>query len=73
MGSSAIQETSSDLRDRIAAGVAVLREGGVVAYPTDTVYGLGADIECSTAVQRIIQLKGMRKPVPTHNVIRLRG
>ena len=58
MGSFATQETSSDLRDRIAAGVAVLQEGGIVAYPTDTVYGLGADMECLAAVRRIIELKG---------------
>ena len=44
--------------DNIEEGVRVLRKGGVVAYPTDTVYGLGADIESSLAVQRIIDLKG---------------
>ena len=53
MGSS-----SKDLGDRIAAGVALLRKGGVVAFPTDTLYGLGADIASPSAVQRILDVKG---------------
>jgi len=37
---------------------AVLREGGLVIYPTDTVYGLGCDITNSRALQRIARIKG---------------
>ena len=58
MGSSGTRNPSVTVSDHIAAGVAVLRDGGIVAYPTDTVYGLGADIECLAAVRRIIELKG---------------
>ena len=60
MGSSALEnlENLAVRTDNIEEGVRVLRNGGVVAYPTDTVYGLGADIESPAAVQRIIDLKG---------------
>ena len=39
--------------------VRVLCRGGVVALPTDTVYGVACDIENESAVQRIYRLKGM--------------
>jgi L-threonylcarbamoyladenylate synthase len=34
-----------------------LVEGGVIAYPTEAVYGLGCDPQCETAVRRILKLK----------------
>ena len=37
-----------------------LKEGGVIIYPTDTVYGFGCDIYNSHAVERIARLKGLR-------------
>lgn len=43
--------------DRI---VDVLREGGVIIYPTDTVYGIGCDITKPKAVERIIKIKGIK-------------
>ncbi|WP_237536762.1 L-threonylcarbamoyladenylate synthase [Streptomyces sp. SID5785] len=44
----------------------VLRAGGLVALPTETVYGLGADAENPAAVARIFEVKG--RP-PTHPLI----
>jgi len=41
--------------------VRVLVRGGVVALPTDTVYGVACDIEREDAVQRIYRLKGMER------------
>lgn len=38
--------------------VGVLRAGGLVAFPTETVYGLGADAENAKAVERIFAVKG---------------
>ena len=35
-----------------------LRSGGVVAYPTETVYGLGADATRAEALDRLVELKG---------------
>ncbi len=40
--------------------VDVLREGGLVIYPTDTVYGLGCDITNSRALERIAKIKGIK-------------
>ncbi|HOK62110.1 MAG: L-threonylcarbamoyladenylate synthase [Tenuifilum sp.] len=45
--------------------VAVLQRGGVVIYPTDTVYGIGCDITNVKAVERVIKLKGL-KPKDAH-------
>jgi L-threonylcarbamoyladenylate synthase len=42
----------------ISAAARVLREGGLVAFPTETVYGLGADARNAGAVARIFELKG---------------
>ena len=42
----------------IAAAVAVLRAGGVVAFPTDTLYGLAVDPRRSDSVERLFLLKG---------------
>ncbi len=40
--------------------VDVLRDGGIIIYPTDTVYGIGCDISNSRAVERIAKLKGVQ-------------
>lgn len=37
-----------------------LRDGGVIIYPTDTVYAMGCDINNVKAVQRVAQLKGVK-------------
>lgn len=42
----------------IPAAVKILREGGLVAFPTETVYGLGADARNSSAVEKIFAAKG---------------
>ncbi len=42
----------------IAAAAALLRDGGLVAFPTETVYGLGADATDDRAVARIFAAKG---------------
>ncbi len=36
-----------------------LRDGGVIVYPTDTIYGLGCDIAQQKAVERICRIKGV--------------
>lgn len=40
--------------------VKVLKEGGLIIYPTDTVYGLGCDITNSRALEKIAKLKGIK-------------
>ena len=49
-------------QQEIGRGVKILQKGGVIAFPTDTVYGLGADAFNSTAVERIYKIKNR----PTH-------
>lgn len=43
--------------DDIKMAVAVLRRGGIIAYPTDTVWGLGCDATNAEAVGRLYELK----------------
>ena len=47
----------SDLRREVDEAVRVLREGGIILYPTDTVWGLGCDATNAEAVDRIYRLK----------------
>jgi len=47
--------------NEIAAAATLLKAGGVVAFPTETVYGLGAEVSRSSAVRRIFEIK--RRPV----------
>lgn len=62
-----ILKTSIDTVDEKIVGEAidVMSEGGVVLYPTDTVYGLGANIFDTSAVKRIFEIKqrSLLKPI----------
>ena len=40
--------------------VSVLRKGGLIIYPTDTVYGLGCDITNIKALERVARIKGVK-------------
>ncbi len=44
--------------DIVAKAVQILKKGGVTVYPTETVYGLGADIKSKKAVNWIYRIKG---------------
>ena len=44
----------------IAKVVKVLKNGGLIIYPTDTVYGLGCDITNTKALERIAKIKGIK-------------
>ena len=48
----------------IEAALAILRSGGLVAYPTDTLYGLGADALNEPAVERVFEAKGRPQGMP---------
>lgn len=50
--------------EQIAHAVAVLRSGGLVAFPTETVYGLGADASNAEAVKKIYAVKGRPRNHP---------
>lgn len=47
----------TDYRDDIAHAVETLRGGGVIIYPTDTIWGIGCDARNSEAVRRIFEIK----------------
>ena len=49
----------------VARAVSVLKDGGLVAYPTDTYYAIGCDLFSRKAIERLYQLKGRdrRKPL----------
>ncbi|MCF8034386.1 MAG: threonylcarbamoyl-AMP synthase [Desulfarculaceae bacterium] len=49
---------------RIAQVVQALESGGVVAYPTDTIYGLGCDIHNKKALKRLHQIKRQPESKP---------
>ncbi|MGG1552486.1 L-threonylcarbamoyladenylate synthase [Paenibacillus ferrarius] len=54
-----IEEVSTaDGRQALTEAAQLLREGDTVAFPTETVYGLGADATSSAAVERIFKAKG---------------
>lgn len=57
--------------ERIARAAKLLRRGGVVAFPTETVYGLGADARNVDAVRRVFAIKGR----PAHHplIVHLAG
>ena len=40
--------------------VSILRKGGLIIYPTDTVYGLGCDITSTRAMEKIARIKGIK-------------
>ena len=53
--------SKSEIENQIKQAVAILKQSGLVAYPTDTVYGLGACMTDIAAVERIFQVKGRPK------------
>ena len=45
------------MQDDIISSAGILKSGGIILYPTDTIWGLGCDATNNSAVQRIFQLK----------------
>lgn len=52
-----------ELQRSVSRAAVILRNGGLVAFPTETVYGLGADARSESAVRKIFEAKGR----PAHN------
>ena len=50
---------------RIAPAVAALKRGEVIVYPTETLYGLGADALNVAAVEKVFRLKGRNPTTPS--------
>jgi len=58
---SEINDLPTHILEQVKKCAAILRSGGIAAYPTDTVYGLGADIYNDKAVARVFAVK--RRPL----------
>jgi L-threonylcarbamoyladenylate synthase len=57
-----VQSSAPETAARAAA--TVLRQGGLVAFPTETFYGLGADALAPDAVRRVLEVKGRPEGKP---------
>lgn len=55
--------------DAVARAAAVLRAGGIVLYPTDTLYGLGTDAFSDDAIAKIYTIKGRDERKPIHCIV----
>src|SRR5690606_24267299 len=44
----------------IAQVVDILKKGGIIIYPTDTVYGLGCDINNHKAIEKVCEIRGIK-------------
>ena len=51
------EKPNQDISAKITSAARILETGGVVAFPTETVYGLGADITNESAVRKIYEIK----------------
>lgn len=61
----------SDIGVETAAqkAAAVLRAGGVILYPTDTIYGLGTDALSNEAIRKVQVIKGRDEKKPMHAIV----
>ena len=53
-----------NIQEQIDKGISILKQGGVVAYPTDTVYGLGACGGIPEAIERVYDIKERPRNMP---------
>lgn len=60
--------SDSDIRAAAEEAAVVLRQGGVILYPTDTLYGLGADAFSDVAVDKVYAIKDRDPNKPIHAV-----
>jgi L-threonylcarbamoyladenylate synthase len=62
----ASSKAPNEALENLSAAVQVLKGGDVIVFPTETLYGLGADALNDAAVEKVFQLKGRdpRNPIP---------
>jgi L-threonylcarbamoyladenylate synthase len=62
----ASSKTPNEAPENLTVAVEALQRGGVIVFPTETLYGLGADALNGVAVDKVFQLKGRdpRNPIP---------
>ena len=57
------------VEDAVLRAAPILRAGGIVLYPTDTLYGLGADALSDEAVAKVKRIKGRDEGKPIHAIV----
>jgi L-threonylcarbamoyladenylate synthase len=62
-------ETQTDIGEFAFKAAEILKRGGVILYPTDTIYGLGAEALSGEAVQKIYLIKGRDEGKPIHALV----
>lgn len=62
-------EVTADISTAIQKAADVLRRGGIIIYPTDTLYGLGADALSDAAVDKVYAIKGRETNKPMHCIV----
>ena len=61
--------SEANIEECAARAAAVLRAGGIILYPTDTLYGLGADALSDEAVAKVYALKHREEGKPVHCIV----
>lgn len=64
-----ILQLADDFGIAVIRAAGVLRSGGVIIYPTDTLYGLGANAFSDAAVDRVYAIKGREAGKPMHCMV----
>jgi L-threonylcarbamoyladenylate synthase len=49
---------STQVKQQVTEAAQILKSGGVVAYPTESFYGLAVDIQNDTAIRKLFSVKG---------------
>lgn len=50
-------KTGQDISEDISKALEIIRKGGIILYPTDTIWGIGCDARNSEAVKKVFELK----------------
>lgn len=64
-----IKLDGKNLKEAAKKAAKVLQKGGIIAYPTDTIYGLGVNPFDADAVERLKQLKGRERKKPISVIV----
>ena len=57
------ERVKEDNTDSIKKAISALKSGGIIVYPTDTIYGFGCDAKNEKAIERLNNIKGRSAPM----------